>query len=422
MKPTRIKLPAPAAYHITSRIKNDGFMLEEDADKRDLLDIIRRTADFAGISVMSYTIIDNHFHLLAHIPARQEVDNGELEYRANILWGQEKAKERFDRWRFWEARGKAQLAEKERAALRRRMYDITPFVKTIKELFTHSYNRRHATSGAVWGRSRFKSAAVASDFKTLATVSAYIDLNAVRAKIVRHPKNYKWCGVGAAKKGDTLALAGIADLSRTSGRAQKHDVARKATLDASARQTEGNGRRTENIGCRMEDCEAALAEYLNFLDGTKSSGNEKNNIGGSPIFKLATRFAASSNRAAKATKHAHLSNHAENHAKNHMENHASGYARKTLDSADLTRLGADGVARWLADSDIKPESVAEMWTRRFGNFVIGGIIGPLDAIIGMNDAIYGHNTMRRRWQPGVIEEICTAIHVRNNAARKRNIS
>jgi Transposase and inactivated derivatives len=375
MKPTRIKLPAPASYHITSRIKNDDFLLEGNDEKRVLLDIMRRAAEFAGIVVMSHAILDNHFHLLVHIPARQDVGDAELERRVRVLWGQEKAEERFARWRFWEVRDKAQLAEKERAALRRRMFDITPFVKTIKELFTHSHNRRHGTSGAVWGRSRFKSAAVASEFKTLATVAAYIDLNAVRAKIVRHPKNYKWCGLGAARNGDALALLGIAAMRRAAG----------------------CGAVVYGRGVEIEGGEAAFDEYLSFVDGTKKSG-------GSPIFKHESTSSASAKSGKNAT------------------SRAAGYARRTLDSADLTRLGAEGVARWLAENEIKPESIAEIWVRRFGNLVIGGVIGPLNAIISLNDMIYGHPTTRRRWQPGLIEEICTTIHARNETAKKRNIS
>ena len=378
MKPTRIKLPNPAAYHITSRIKNDDFLLEDDEDKHDLLNIIRRTAEFAGITVMSHAILDNHFHLLVHIPARQDVDDVELERRIRILWGAEKAEDKLERWRFWEAHGKTQLAEKERVAFRRRMFDITPFVKTIKELFTHSYNRRHETSGAVWGRSRFKSAAVASDFKTLATVAAYIDLNAVRAKIVRHPKHYKWCGLGAAKKGDVLAVSGIAALRRTS---------------------ECAGKRADGIR-HVEWGEAALDEYLLFIDGTKKSG-------GSPISRFAAGAAQAKNSVGRAIGAA---------------GRTVGYVRKTLDSADLSRLGAEGVARWLEESEIKPESMHEMWSRRFGNLVIGGIIGPLEVVLSVREMIYVGAGMRQRWQPGVIEDICTTIHTRNEIARKRNIS
>ena len=416
MKPTRIKLPAPAAYHITSRIKNDDFLLEDNEDKRALLDIIRRAAEFAGIMVVSYAILDNHFHLLAHVPARQEVDGAELERRVRILWGREKAEARFERWRFWEARGKAQSADKERAALRRRMFDITPFVKTIKELFTHSYNRRHAARGAVWGRSRFKSAAVASDFKTLATVSAYIDLNAVRAKIVRHPKNYKWCGLGAARKGDAVASSGIAAMRRIAagcggggcvavGGKTEDGMTRSGKMDGGktgiGKMGKGKADGGRGDGGMGEGGRAAVEEYLSFLDGTKNSG-------GSPVFELKSDLKSKYVARAKTGQNA--------------GNRAGGYVRKTLDSADLSRLGANEVARWLAESDVAPESVSEMWTRRFGNLVIGGVIGPLEAVIGMNDAIYGHSPVRRRWQPGVIDEICTSIRARNDAARKRNIS
>ena len=357
---SRIKIPAPADYHITSRIKNDDFLLEDEEDKRVLLDIVRRTAEFAGVTVMSYAILDNHFHLLVHIPERQEVGDAELERRVRILWGCEKAEEKFERWRFWEAHGKAESAENERNAFRRRMFDITPFVKTIKELFTHSYNHRHNASGPVWGRLRYKSAAVAPDLKTLETVAAYIDLNAVRARIVRHPKSYKWCGVGAAKKGDAFALAGIAALF----------VAAKSGAKKSA-----------------------FDEYMEFLDGTKHAKNKSSLTGAVMPAGAGARLRG-----------------------------GGGYVRKTLDSADLTRLGTEGVAQWLAGSEAQPESISEMWTRRIVNFAAGGLLGPIAAVMDAHDLIAGGTGMRR-WKPaGVLDGVCSFIGARNEEAKKRNAS
>jgi Transposase and inactivated derivatives len=379
---SRIKLPVPAAYHITSRIKNDDFLLEDDEDKHALLDIIRRTAEFAGVTVMSHAILDNHFHILVRIPEREEVGDAELERRVRILWGAEKAEERFERWRFWEARGKAELAEKERNAFRRRMHDLTPFVKTVKELFTHSYNRRHNTSGPVWGRLRYKSAAVAQDFKTLAVVASYIDLNAVRARIVRHPKSYKWCGLGAAKKGDASALAGIAAMSCAMPRTA---------------QNRADGMRPED-GMMPGDCKNAFDEYLVFLDGTKA------------VAKKSTLQGARKTGAADKTNGVCAGER------------AGGCARKTLDSVDLTRLGAEGVAQWLANSEIQPESLSEMWTRRFVNFAAGGILGPIALVMDSRDAIAGGAQMRR-WSPaGLFDGVCSFISARNEKARKRNAS
>jgi prevent-host-death family protein len=44
----------------------------------------------------------------------------------------------------------------------------------------------------------------------LATMAAYIDLNAVRAGIVSDPKNYRWCGYGEAVAGKKKAREGLA--------------------------------------------------------------------------------------------------------------------------------------------------------------------------------------------------------------------
>ena len=362
---SRIKLPAPAAYHITSRIKNDDFFIEDDEDKRSLLDIIKRAATFAGVTVISHAILDNHFHLLVHIPTRQEVDDAELERRVRILWGDEKAEERFGRWRYWESRDNAQRVEKERNDFRRRMYDVSRFVKTIKEMFAYAYHKRHGTCGSVWGAARFKSAAVSSDFKTLATVSAYIDLNAVRARIARHPKNYKWCGVGAANKGDRFALDGVEFLAREAE--------------------------------RMTKDESALDSYMRFLDDTKKKK------------KSVDRLSSNTDSSRGAGGDCAVSSR-------------GGYVRKTLDSADLTRLGAEGVEQWLAASEIQPESMSEMWTRRFGNFAMGGIIGPLAAVLTAREGIARGAYIHTRWQPGVVEGVYSFIRERNARARKRNAS
>jgi Transposase and inactivated derivatives len=433
MRHTRIKLPAPASYHITSRIKDDEFLLEDDADKRDLLGIIRRAAEFAGIAVMSYAILDNHFHLLVNIPARQEVGDDELVRRARILWGDEKAEEQFGRWRFWESRGDARRAENARNALRRRMYDISPFVKTVKDAFCHSYKHRHGTGGAVWGRTRFKSAAVASDFATLATVAAYIDLNAVRAKIVRHPKSYKWCSLGAAKKGDRFALEGMGALAHGCGKAEaprsyngaganwnanasnaaasaKADAGANANANAGAganvsakasavTNASANANASAAASASTMSNAAALDAYLRFLDGTKNMGD---------------RF-ASGKTGGSDSRGASGSDSREGAASTR-----GGYVRKTLDSADLTRLGADGVSRWLAESEIKPESWAEMWTRRFANFVDGGIIAPLEALLTARERIMRGDGMPRRWQPHEVGGVWTLVSARNTAARKRN--
>jgi hypothetical protein len=141
---------------------------------------------------------------------------------------------------------------------------------------------------------------------------------------------------------------------------------------------------------------------MRFLDGTKKSRRSLDGVN-----NIGDMFASGVNGRRGAD------------GKNIKEGRG-GYARKTLDSVDLTRLGADGVARWLGESEIKPESRAEMWTRRFANFVDGGIIAPLEALLTAREQIVRGAGMSRRWQPYEVEGAWTLINTRNTVARKRN--
>ena len=55
---------------------------------------------------------------------------------------------------------------------------------------------------------RFKSVLV-EDGDALRTMAAYIDLNAVRAGLVKDPKDYRWCGYGEAMGGSKRARRGL---------------------------------------------------------------------------------------------------------------------------------------------------------------------------------------------------------------------
>ena len=52
--------------------------------------------------------------------------------------------------------------------------------------------------------------------ETLTAVAAYIDRNAVRAGIVEHPEDYRWCGYAEAHAGHTAAQRTLASLFRQS--------------------------------------------------------------------------------------------------------------------------------------------------------------------------------------------------------------
>jgi putative transposase len=96
--------------------------------------------------------------------------------------------------------GRDAEADALKARYTRRMYNLSEFVKTLKQRFTMSYNRRHNRQGTLW-ESRFKSVLFEGSRRALWTLASYIDLNAVRAGIVSDPQDYRFCGYGEAIAG-----------------------------------------------------------------------------------------------------------------------------------------------------------------------------------------------------------------------------
>jgi hypothetical protein len=94
------------------------------------------------------------------------------------------------------------------AAIRKRftyrMQDLGEFMKGLLQRFTQWFNRAHARTGTLW-EDRFKSVIV-EDGVAARTISAYIDLNPVRAGMVADPADYRWSSygeaIGGGKKGN----------------------------------------------------------------------------------------------------------------------------------------------------------------------------------------------------------------------------
>jgi putative transposase len=67
---------------------------------------------------------------------------------------------------------------------------------------TH-FNRRHARTGSLWER-RYYSSLITTDYYLLACYR-YVELNPVRANMVRRPEEYRWSSYAANAFGDTAA-------------------------------------------------------------------------------------------------------------------------------------------------------------------------------------------------------------------------
>jgi REP element-mobilizing transposase RayT len=216
MRSARVKADGQAYYHCVSRVV-DRRMILGDLEREKFRELMRGAETFCGVRVLTYAILSNHFHILAEVPDRQDVNEAEIVARLPAIYDRRAIHEMQSQWALWRQQGLEHLVQGDLSRLRARMYDVSAFVKTVKQRFTQWYNRREGRCGTLW-EDRFKSVMVEppahttrarQDVGALATLAAYIDLNAVRAGIVKDPKDYCWCGYGEAVAGRERAREGL---------------------------------------------------------------------------------------------------------------------------------------------------------------------------------------------------------------------
>lgn len=200
-----------AYYHCVSRVVDRTVHF--DAEAMDLfVTSLRQYERFSGVRVITFCVLSDHFHLLVEESAPSEMlSDEELIERVAALDRPKLLEEARLRLSPQEA-GRAPAALY-RAQLLLRMFDVSTFLKAVKQRFTQGFHSRERLAGrrrrgTLW-EARFKSVIVQESAEALATMAAYIDLNPVRRGLVAHPAEYRWCGFGAASAGEPAARAGL---------------------------------------------------------------------------------------------------------------------------------------------------------------------------------------------------------------------
>ena len=211
--PRRHTVPALVSptsyYHCISRVVNRDFVFQ--AHERDVFrKIMRQVEAFSGLRVLTWTILSNHFHILLEVPPRPAVapTDDEILDRCRAMYSP-RAMVAVE-WEFAEAQRKGGTVLRQlRDRYLKRMWDLSEFMKTLKQKFTMWFNRKHDRVGVLW-EARFKSVIVEGHWNSLLKVAAYIDLNPVRAGLADDPKDYRWCGYCEAVAGNRSARRGLA--------------------------------------------------------------------------------------------------------------------------------------------------------------------------------------------------------------------
>jgi len=189
-------------------------MIFHDVEKEYFAGLMRKHAAFAGIRILAYCLMGNHFHLLLEVPRRPDAPPSVDEVFARLAHIYSEGQVRDIRRKF------ELLSESERPSFLerywRRMLDLSQYLKDIKQRFSAWHNKRQERHGTLW-EERFKSVILGCDGPLLAGVAAYIDLNPVRAGLVSDPRDYRWSSYTEAMAGGRAALEGYQTIMRLAG-------------------------------------------------------------------------------------------------------------------------------------------------------------------------------------------------------------
>ncbi len=166
----RLKVKGATAYYlITSHAVWERQKAFSRAEKDFFVKLLRRLSRLYFVKVLAYVMMDNHFHIVVKVESGEEFSDEEIMVRVEKFYGRKRGKPFY--WR-------------------RRLSDLSEFVKSLKQSYAQWYNSKHKRKGHLWS-DRFHSVLL-EEGKALLAAMVYVDLNAVRAGITDKAVNYKW--------------------------------------------------------------------------------------------------------------------------------------------------------------------------------------------------------------------------------------
>jgi putative transposase len=136
-RPLRLEFEG-ALYHVTSRGDRREPIYDDDIDRDAFLDIVGDAMERFDAIGFAYCLMGNHYHLV----------------------------------------------------IQTRQANLSRLMRHVNGVYTQTYNRRHRLTGHLF-QGRFKAVVVDGDAYFL-EVCRYVDLNPVRAGMVRRPQDWRW--------------------------------------------------------------------------------------------------------------------------------------------------------------------------------------------------------------------------------------
>lgn len=136
-RPLRIEFPG-AVYHVTSRGDRREPIFVDDHDRHGFLDVVAQALSRFDAEILAYCLMGNYYHFVLHT----------------------------------------------------RKANLSLLMRHINGVYTQAFNRQHNKVGHLF-QGRFKAILVDRDAYLL-EVCRYVELNPVRARLVRKPESWAW--------------------------------------------------------------------------------------------------------------------------------------------------------------------------------------------------------------------------------------
>jgi REP element-mobilizing transposase RayT len=179
----RLKMEEVGAwYHLYARAagRKGEYPLGSKRCRYKVVDLLKFYSRVYFVQIAGFTVMGNHYHMVARFEDPYDVPRDELMRRARILYPNGKMMLKGWTGEQWEK-------------FRKRLFDVSEFMRNFQAAFARWFNAVHERKGRFWG-DRFKSTLL-EDEAAVMDCLLYIELNPVRAGIVKRPEDYEGSSV-----------------------------------------------------------------------------------------------------------------------------------------------------------------------------------------------------------------------------------
>lgn len=175
--PRRLDTDKEGRLHLRDQVAGPAgyYPLQKRENAAQLTEVIRHFTGLFFCQVVALSIMGNHYHLVCVFEAFRELTREELLRLAELFYPDPRYRP-YLRWK-----------DKDWERFNRRLFNPSELMRNVNGGYATWFNRRYGRKGRFWA-GRFES----TESENLLETALYVDLNPVRAGLVRRPERWRY--------------------------------------------------------------------------------------------------------------------------------------------------------------------------------------------------------------------------------------